>query len=467
MWRVLSLVLLAVSVRLFVGLQGHSGRARPPLYGDFEAQRHWCEVTAHLPVGEWYAGRHAANELAYWGLDYPPLTAYHARLVGALGSRLQPHSFALGRSRGAEDAATVQLMRASVVASDALVYLPAVLLWHAGRASPAAAFALLQPALLLVDHGHFQYNGVCLGLVALAAALMGADADSLSGQLLGSAMFVMALNFKHMAMYYALAFFCFLLSRACRLGSLRAAVARVALLGVVVIGTTALIWAPLIASGSAVAAFQRLFPLQRGLFEDKVANAWCALEPLLRLRQRFDTGQLFGIAAVATLSAAAPGCILVLLRPSRRMLMLGLASCSLAFFLFAFQVHEKNFLMPLLPVSLLFEDHPAMVLWSVIVGLFSMFPLLERDGLVIGYTVFQAMMAVGLGYYNRKSLVTLLPAIAIHALMVFREPPSHLPHLWIMAVMLYSFCCFALLYVMVLRLQWIEWRAPARKMKMA
>ena len=41
------------------------------MFGDYEAQRHWMELTIPLPTREWY--RH---DLQYWGLDYPPLTAY-------------------------------------------------------------------------------------------------------------------------------------------------------------------------------------------------------------------------------------------------------------------------------------------------------------------------------------------------------------------------------------------------------
>ena len=65
--------LVAVLVRWLVALHPHSGQGRPPLFGDFEAQRHWMEVTINLPVGEWYkhTGR---NDLQHWGLDYPPLT---------------------------------------------------------------------------------------------------------------------------------------------------------------------------------------------------------------------------------------------------------------------------------------------------------------------------------------------------------------------------------------------------------
>ena len=47
------------------------------MYGDYEAQRHWLEITLHLPTSLWYK-----YDLQYWGLDYPPLTAYHSWLLG-------------------------------------------------------------------------------------------------------------------------------------------------------------------------------------------------------------------------------------------------------------------------------------------------------------------------------------------------------------------------------------------------
>lgn len=49
------------------------------MHGDFEAQRHWMEITTHLPMAQWYT-----YDLQYWGLDYPPLTAYHSWLLGKM-----------------------------------------------------------------------------------------------------------------------------------------------------------------------------------------------------------------------------------------------------------------------------------------------------------------------------------------------------------------------------------------------
>lgn len=67
---------------------------------------------------------------------------------------------------------------------------------------------LLQPALLLIDHAHFQYNGISLGLTAAAAAAIACDL-----QLLGSALYCLALNHKQMSLFYAPAFFGHLLGR--------------------------------------------------------------------------------------------------------------------------------------------------------------------------------------------------------------------------------------------------------------
>lgn len=53
------------------------GYNTPPMYGDYEAQRHWMELTTHLPLRQWYT-----YDLQYWGLDYPPLTAYVSWLCG-------------------------------------------------------------------------------------------------------------------------------------------------------------------------------------------------------------------------------------------------------------------------------------------------------------------------------------------------------------------------------------------------
>lgn len=70
------------------------------------------------------------------------------------------------------------------------------------------AAMLLQPAAVLVDHGHFQYNCISLGLAALAAV-----AIIKQKHVLGSVMYCLSLNHKQMGLFYAPAFFAHLLGR--------------------------------------------------------------------------------------------------------------------------------------------------------------------------------------------------------------------------------------------------------------
>lgn len=72
-----SLISVAILLRVMISLGSYSGMRTPPMFGDYEAQRHWMEITTHLSVKEWYW-----YDLQYWGLDYPPLTAYISWLCG-------------------------------------------------------------------------------------------------------------------------------------------------------------------------------------------------------------------------------------------------------------------------------------------------------------------------------------------------------------------------------------------------
>jgi alpha-1,3-glucosyltransferase len=70
------------------------------------------------------------------------------------------------------------------------------------------AAVLLQPASIIIDHGHFQYNCISLGLAVLAAVAIGKRKD-----VLGSVLFCLSLNHKQMGLFYAPAFFAHLLGR--------------------------------------------------------------------------------------------------------------------------------------------------------------------------------------------------------------------------------------------------------------
>lgn len=460
MRALIALCIFAVFIRSLVSVHHHSGEGAAPIRGDYEAQRHWMEITSQLSVREWYWGNHSYNDLQYWGLDYPPLTAYHSMVLGLLGLQVCPDAFALYTSRGAEDMLSKAFMRLTVMASDVLVYIPAVVAFFVWRRSRPAGldaifFALVQPALLLIDHGHFQFNGVCLGFVVGAMAFV--TGPTLAEQMFGSALFVCALMFKHMALYFAPSFFVYLLHQSFGKGFVRG-MFRVACLGFAVLATLAVILFPL--RYDVLQVLHRMFPIGRGIFEDKVANFWCSISPVIKVKQLYSSEQLFRICSITTLVAIMPSCFImffvnrhVAIVQKRVMFALNLATVSLSFFIFGFQVHEKNILMPLLPLTLLYDQFPVLVTWYTSVACFSMFPLLVRDGLGLPY-VCAMLCLLCLGRWSWLTLLTSVPPMmVIHFLMAWVDPPATLPYLWVQACTSYSFAIFAIIYVVLHSLQ--------------
>uniref|UniRef100_A0A8C4IMG2 Alpha-1,3-glucosyltransferase n=1 Tax=Dicentrarchus labrax TaxID=13489 RepID=A0A8C4IMG2_DICLA len=286
-WSLVSIcVLLGVVVRWGVSLNSYSGAGKPPMFGDYEAQRHWQEVTYNLPVQEWYFNT-TENDLNYWGLDYPPLTAYHSLICAYVAKMINPEWVELHRSRGYESPAHKLFMRATVLVADLLIYIPAVVLYclyltdGSSKKKVSTLFCfLLYPGLILIDYGHFQYNGVSLGF-----ALWGVLALGLGWDALGSMAFCLALNYKQMELYHALPFFCYLLGKCIKLGPMGRGFFLLVRIASTVLVTFALCWLPFLSDPSeALQVVRRIFPVARGLFEDKVANTWCSLNILIKIR---------------------------------------------------------------------------------------------------------------------------------------------------------------------------------------
>ncbi|OUC43553.1 ALG6, ALG8 glycosyltransferase family protein [Trichinella nativa] len=177
--------LTAICFRWSTGFGTYSGFNNPPMYGDFEAQRHWMEITVNLPLREWYMHTNS-NDLMYWGLDYPPLTAYH---------RTDLKLF----------------MRYTVLISDVLVFFTSCYAYS--KSLPLHMhllflFMLIYPGNILIDHGHFQFNCVSLGLYIWTCTLLHWNYD-----IAAAVFFVFSLSFKQMELYHAPAIFCYLLGK--------------------------------------------------------------------------------------------------------------------------------------------------------------------------------------------------------------------------------------------------------------
>ncbi|XP_060775917.1 dolichyl pyrophosphate Man9GlcNAc2 alpha-1,3-glucosyltransferase [Neoarius graeffei] len=389
-WSLISLcVLLVLTVRWAVSFNSYSGAGKPPMFGDYEAQRHWQEVTYNLPVQEWYFNT-TDNDLNYWGLDYPPLTAYHSLLCAHVAKLINPAWVELRTSRGYESASHKLFMRATVLFSDILIYIPAVLLYcfylnngSYKKKTATALCILLYPGLILIDFGHFQYNSVSLGLALLGVVGLGLGRD-----LLGSLAFTLALNYKQMELYHSLPFFCYLLGRCIKQGLLGKGLLLLVKISSTVLVTFALCWLPFLSDLQQILqVLHRLFPVDRGLFEDKVANVWCSLNVLIKIKTLLSRDTQLLLSFAMTLLFLLPSSIKLLTRPTLWQFKLALVNSSLAFFLFSFQVHEKSILLPALPVCLLMNELPLMAIWFLVASTFSMLPLLLKDGLLLPYVV--------------------------------------------------------------------------------
>ncbi|XP_077270521.1 putative dolichyl pyrophosphate Man9GlcNAc2 alpha-1,3-glucosyltransferase isoform X1 [Temnothorax americanus] len=390
----------AVLLRCCVTYHSHSGEGRPPMYGDYEAQRHWQEITLNLPIDKWYVNT-TDNDLRYWGLDYPPLTAYHSLLLGHVANRIDPSFAKLGESRGFESATHKYFMRLTVLVADILIYLPAIVYfainscsWGGCKFDESNIFkftkrdfavltALIYPGLILIDHGHFQYNCVSLGLFVAAVAVIAQDLFVVS-----SVLFVLALNYKQMELYHALPFFFYILGRHTpgKTRSWLRCIRMLTCVSLAVLLTFCVIWIPFLKSRDLFfSAVLRLFPFSRGVFEDKVANVWCAINVVCKLRQIFTNEQLAKICLTITTCAVLPSCVSLYLSPTRKAFMLSLINSALAFFLFSFQVHEKSILLVAVPVLLYFHGDPLPCFWFLIISHFSMLPLFIKDKLYLAY----------------------------------------------------------------------------------
>lgn len=181
-------------------------------------------------------------------------------------------------------------------------------------------------------------------------------------------------------------------------------------LGAAVIATVIVLFAPFVFPGfpaSVQQVFIRMFPFGRGLFEDKVANFWCASNVVYKWKRSALHPHLPLISLAITLLGILPtvGHVLYVSwnpaawsssekptavkekekekekqsedikktlvsrsgnsplisflfevtepSPASTLLPLALYNSSMAFFMFSFQVHEKSILLPLMPFTML------------------------------------------------------------------------------------------------------------------
>ena len=221
------------------------------------------------------------------------------------------------------------------------VYIPAVVIFVAGyytsqskeEQAASVLLVLLQPGLILIDHGHFQFNSVSLGFSVLAVTALGRR--GIAADCLGSFLFCLALNYKQMALYYALPFFCYILGRIREGGQ---PLRHFLCVAATVIVTFGVCWAPWIYSKeSALQVLGRLFPFNRGIYEDKVANFWGATSLVLKWKRWFSQQGLIRLSLGATVVGLLPSMVDVFRFPTQQRFLYALGCSAFSFYLFSFQ----------------------------------------------------------------------------------------------------------------------------------
>ncbi|KAG9040079.1 glycosyl transferase [Tulasnella sp. JGI-2019a] len=371
---------------------------------DFEVHRNWLAITRTLPISQWYY-----DTTSEWTLDYPPFFAYFEWFL-SLFARLADPKITDLNNLGYDTWSVIAFQRTTVIVTE-LVMGAALLKFIRGTSTDRttqtiiSASIFLHPSFLIVDHIHFQYNGFMFGIL-LWSILMARNGN----RLLSGFLFAVLLNFKHIYMYLAPAYFVYLLRSYCLTpqGGLR--LPQFAALANAVIVVFVLSLGPFAIMGQLPQLLSRLFPFTRGLNHAYWApNAWALITALdrvlLKISHRFGLDLVINAAGVSSTSRGLVGDTvfavipnvkpfytfvitvasqLIFLAklwtvPSYRSFVCALTLCGYSSFMFGWHVHEKAVMLVLVPLSLIAADNHAhfrTFTIASVAGIFSLFPLL-------------------------------------------------------------------------------------------
>ena len=382
---------------------------------DFDVHRNWLAITRNLPIEEWYFND--VNGTTRHTLDYPPAFAFFEWLLAnnPLTSFLLKEDTRclklLPDFDNDPSPTCVAFQRSTVILSDVVLWVGA---WVASRGYHSASihratlsFLLIvsNPGLIWLDHVHFQYNGMLLGilLASLGCLMHGSNTSPTKlsydvYHLAGAGLYALLLNMKHLYLPLGPIYLCYLFSNYCfSEGWLRFLVMRFIAVAVVTATCLVLPWIPFLLCDDPKAQLlqivSRLFPFGRGLVHDYwAANVW-AFFTLANRGLRFLSARIplpiqslpeptpF-VCALLLLLSILPGTVILSRLPTKRKLMEAVVYTSLCSFMLAYHVHEKAILTALIPLSLLVESGDVLtnsLFWSLSLwGLFGLFPLLFR-----------------------------------------------------------------------------------------
>ena len=263
---------------------------------DFNVHRNWLAITRNLPLSEWYFDDVHGTTLHT--LDYPPTFAYFEYILSnnpvtewlVSSGLVDDRCFALlPDTDNSVSKACVTFHRSTVILSD-------VILWIGAYVASSAVFPdnsinnrwtflliVMNPGLLWLDHVHFQYNGMLLGILLVSIGLI-VKGSTLKGPthhsyhlLAAAAIFALLLTMKHLFLGLAPLYFVYLFSVYCMTPLFNV---RNFLKVAVVTGSSLVVpFLPFVIQADPMKQLSqmidRLFPFGRGLVHDYwAANVW-------------------------------------------------------------------------------------------------------------------------------------------------------------------------------------------------
>ncbi|EGW31439.1 Dolichyl pyrophosphate Glc1Man9GlcNAc2 alpha-1,3-glucosyltransferase [Spathaspora passalidarum NRRL Y-27907] len=428
---------------------------------DFDVHRNWLAITHNLPISKWYV-----ENTSQWTLDYPPFFAYFEWFLSQMVPDFVKRDGCLDIvEKGQYGLPTVYFQRLTVIVSELVLFY--ALQWMidsspnfpAKRRTYVAVGSLaLSPGLLIIDHMHFQYNGMMYGILLLCL-----NCARLKRYLMCGFWFSVLLCFKHIYLYLAPAVFVFLLRAYClKLNYNKKRNVFVNLisfvqwgnllkLGSVVIAVFTIAFLPFIYYGVGPNLISRLFPFSRGLTHAYWApNVWAIYSfadrfliqiykripisryPLQRLFQfvpellendellKSSTRGIVGDIEFFILPTITPKLTFLLtffyqimsliplfVQPNYRRFIGALTLCGYASFLFGWHVHEKAILIVIFPMTLLVaRDRKLLAPYSLLVacGYGSLFPLIYTSNEWLVKVLYTLLWYI-IFYFNLRKVV--------------------------------------------------------------
>ncbi|KAH7105365.1 glycosyltransferase family 57 protein [Auriculariales sp. MPI-PUGE-AT-0066] len=370
---------------------------------DFEVHRNWLAVTHSLPLSQWYY-----DTTSEWTLDYPPFFAYFEWMLSFPAALVDQRIVDVNNLRYSAWS-VIAYQRTTVIITELILGL--ALLRFVKGANDArvqrllSASLFLHPGFLIIDHIHFQYNGFMFGIL-LWSLLMARNGRNLASGIL----FAILLNFKHLYMYLAPAYFVYLLRAYCMTPAGTPRIPQFLSLAASVIGVFVASVGPFLVMGQLPQLGARLFPFTRGLNHAYWApNAWALVTALDRVLLKAasmarieltvnsaglqsSSRGLVGDTVFAVLPNVEPfhtfaitiGIQMIFLarlwrQPTYPSFLRALTLCGWTSFMFGWHVHEKAVLMVLVPLTLMAADgsaHLRTFMLASVAGIYSLFPLL-------------------------------------------------------------------------------------------